>query len=316
MQLPLSTETRPERDRFAFFAEGRSASTGAQRIPLPDTAGPSHPRRSIRSRGPLINLMADAHIIRREARDIARLHQDAYWIFIEGGSDTRCRFAGRDYEMQTGDMYLLDWNAPFEARTQPGYNHQSWLLSKALLDRHLSAAVRSTMPRHLKLSGAGALAANYLETLARNFDYISETSMHGVADTLARLLALAVGAPAGDDLNTHGQARLIDAKRHIEHRLASPELTPASVATALRVSVRALHLLFESDQISFTRYVTGRRLERCRSTLMSDPDRSVTDIAFAWGFGSLSAFYRTFQARFGASPGELRARASRQPTRN
>jgi AraC-like DNA-binding protein len=35
-------------------------------------------------------------------------------------------------------------------------------------------------------------------------------------------------------------------------------------------------------------------------------ERSVTDIAFAWGFNSLVTFYRAFQQAFGAAPGELR----------
>ena len=35
--------------------------------------------------------------------------------------------------------------------------------------------------------------------------------------------------------------------------------------------------------------------------------RSVTDIAFAWGFGSLSSFYSAFQTAYAMSPSELRA---------
>jgi AraC-like DNA-binding protein len=38
-------------------------------------------------------------------------------------------------------------------------------------------------------------------------------------------------------------------------------------------------------------------------------DRSVTDIALAWGFNSLATFYRTFREAFGATPNELRAHA-------
>ena len=39
--------------------------------------------------------------------------------------------------------------------------------------------------------------------------------------------------------------------------------------------------------------------------------RSTGDIAFAWGFGTPSTFYRAFQAAFGLSPGDLRARQLR-----
>ena len=40
---------------------------------------------------------------------------------------------------------------------------------------------------------------------------------------------------------------------------------------------------------------------------MASPTRAVTDIAYAWGFGSLSSFYRAFHAAFGAAPGDCRA---------
>ena len=35
--------------------------------------------------------------------------------------------------------------------------------------------------------------------------------------------------------------------------------------------------------------------------------RAVTELALAWGFGSLTTFYRAFQRAYGAAPGELRA---------
>ena len=39
----------------------------------------------------------------------------------------------------------------------------------------------------------------------------------------------------------------------------------------------------------------------------------MTDIAFAWGFNSLTTFYSAFQRQFGMTPGELR-RAARGGT--
>ncbi len=103
------------------------------------------------------------------------------------------------------------------------------------------------------------------------------------------------------------EARLAQAKQHIERHLAEPDLSPATIASALGVSVRSLHLAFEVEGTSVARTILRRRLEECRSTLVTDPHRPITDIAFAWGFNSLSGFYRAFQAAFGAAPGDLRA---------
>jgi AraC-like DNA-binding protein len=75
--------------------------------------------------------------------------------------------------------------------------------------------------------------------------------------------------------------------------------------------VRQLHLLFEPTGTSFAQYVLSRRLEECRAALMSPiGDRSVADVAFAWGFNSLATFYRTFHQAFGMTPGALRAGSS------
>jgi AraC-like DNA-binding protein len=87
-------------------------------------------------------------------------------------------------------------------------------------------------------------------------------------------------------------------------------LTPEKVAGALKVSVRQLHLLFEPSGTSFSQYVLRRRLEACRSALSNPIEgRSVTNVALAWGFGSLRTFNRTFRQAFGATPRELRVRA-------
>jgi AraC-like DNA-binding protein len=92
--------------------------------------------------------------------------------------------------------------------------------------------------------------------------------------------------------------------------LPEPDLTPARVAAAMKISVRQLHLLFEPTGKSFAEHVLGRRLEECRAILEnpSSRGRSVADIAYAWGFNSLASFYRAFGQRFGVSPGMLRRR--------
>ena len=74
------------------------------------------------------------------------------------------------------------------------------------------------------------------------------------------------------------------------------------------MSERALRALFAPTGVSFNAYVRSCRLEECRAALITDPGRQVSEMALAWGFGSLSTFYRAFQSAFGISPSELRAR--------
>lgn len=101
--------------------------------------------------------------------------------------------------------------------------------------------------------------------------------------------------------------RLHEATRHICRKLADPDLTPTTAAIWLGVSVRTLHAAFEATGGSFFRYVQNRRLDECYAALLAQPDRAVTDVAFGWGFNSMSSFYRAFRAQFGTTPSQLRA---------
>lgn len=92
----------------------------------------------------------------------------------------------------------------------------------------------------------------------------------------------------------------------IEKNLHRYDLTPATVALALGISVRKLHILFAPTGQSFSRYVLTRRLEVARMQLGNDPDRAVIDIALACGIKSSSVFYRGFREAFGMNPGDYR----------
>ena len=132
-----------------------------------------------------------------------------------------------------------------------------------------------------------------------------------VADTLCRLLAVACGGEAGEQGQAIRLARLADAKRYVGLHLADPDLTPETAASALKISVRLLNLLFEPGGTTFTDYVVKRRLEECRAALETG-ERSVTDIAFAWGFNSLATFFRRFREAYGMTPFEMRHQAVRR----
>ncbi len=83
------------------------------------------------------------------------------------------------------------------------------------------------------------------------------------------------------------------------------------MAAALHLSVRTLHKLFADEPETVARRITRRRLERAAADL-ADPrlvGRTVTWIAFSWGFRDAAHFSRAFRQRFGRSPVEHRARA-------
>jgi AraC-like DNA-binding protein len=308
MQLEITTDGVPERDRLALWTDAIFSTLAISVQPLANTDGPYQGRFSARSSGPLLNCSFDSDGFRatRQSREIAYRQWDGYRVYRESSAGVQFTIAGQDVMSSPGDLLIADADAPFEAVPADRYTDESWLLPKALLEPHLPALGRPLVTRLSGHSGVNALAECYLDALTQNWDSISEATMGSVADTLARLIGIACGTEAADQPDAVLAGRLVEARRYIDLHLADRELTPANVAASLSISVRALHLLFEPTGISFSRYVLRRRLEECRAALLSSPTRPVIDIAFAWGFGSLSAFYRAFQAAFGIAPGDLR----------
>jgi AraC-like DNA-binding protein len=132
-----------------------------------------------------------------------------------------------------------------------------------------------------------------------------------VLENLCGLVALACGASEEGRSTGQGSlraARLEAAKQYVDQHLGEPDLSSARTAAALSISLRHLHLLFEPTGVSFSQYVTQRRLLQCQAALTSPTGagRSVADIAFGWGFNSLATFYRAFEREFGMPPSALR----------
>ena len=110
--------------------------------------------------------------------------------------------------------------------------------------------------------------------------------------------------------NTPEPALVRDIRRHVAEHLGDPELSPASVARAVGVSVRHLHrLLAGAGAGSLGEWVRRSRLERCAADLR-DPalaHENLTQIAFRWGFNDSAHFSRSFRAAYHQAPRDYRA---------
>jgi AraC-like DNA-binding protein len=97
-------------------------------------------------------------------------------------------------------------------------------------------------------------------------------------------------------------------KNYIEEHLEDAALTPGVIAHANGISLRYLHQLFRSMEMSVSEWLRMRRLQRCYELLTSPEHatRSITDIAYSVGFSSSSHFSNLFRAAFGVRPSDVR----------
>jgi AraC-like DNA-binding protein len=101
-------------------------------------------------------------------------------------------------------------------------------------------------------------------------------------------------------------ARII---KYINLHLTDNNLSPAEIATAAGISVRHLHRLFSRRFSSVADWIWVQRLERCWRDL-SDPrlrQKSITEIAFFWGFNDSAHFSHSFKRQFGICPRSFRS---------
>ncbi len=97
-------------------------------------------------------------------------------------------------------------------------------------------------------------------------------------------------------------------KTYVRLHLRDPDLTIDRIAAALSCSKRYLHMCFADQGLSITEFIWTERLEQCRRELEEDSPsgRTLTEVAFSWGFTSTSHFSRLFKKRFVPPPSRPR----------
>lgn len=109
-------------------------------------------------------------------------------------------------------------------------------------------------------------------------------------------------------VSDHKAMSILRVKGHVETHLRSADLTPSSVAKALKISTRYINQLLSSEGISLGRYIWQQRLESMARQLR-DPalaNQSMSTLAYACGFNDMTHFSKAFSKKYEQSPSEYR----------
>ena len=162
--------------------------------------------------------------------------------------------------------------------------------------------------------GLGKLIYQFLSTSFAQLRNLSEQSERTVSETIHQLLSYSLLELLGDEPSTPaGEALHLRARAYIVQKLRDPGLNVARIAEALHCSKRYLHFVFANKGNTIDELIWKLRLEGCRNDLKNPAltGRSLTEIAFSWGFNSYPHFSRKFRNEFGASPRSIHAEALR-----
>jgi AraC family transcriptional regulator, positive regulator of tynA and feaB len=163
-------------------------------------------------------------------------------------------------------------------------------------------------------SGVPAVFRDAVLSLKRWSDSLGNSGTEGLADAVVDLMGAVIccAVPINSDCiqrSFHHQDRI---KTFARLNLGNPELSVELIAEAVGLSPRQIHRLFANEEMSLMRWVWVQRLEQCYRELMQDGSarRTISEIAYAWGFNDQAHFSRTFRKHFGVSPRSLRRRSN------
>ncbi|MGC2333080.1 MAG: helix-turn-helix domain-containing protein [Candidatus Acidiferrales bacterium] len=171
-----------------------------------------------------------------------------------------------------------------------------------------------------RFSGRRGIGKLMWSLIPTTFDQIPEMrrgSSHDLAEIVAQMTRVALLELSDKPVSLDSREALRErVKLYIASHLGDPDLSITKLACATGCTKRYLHMVFQSERTSISDYILGLRLERAREDLLrpESSHRSITDIAYSWGFNNSNHFSRCFKEAFGASPRELRAEFSSWPT--
>jgi AraC-like DNA-binding protein len=223
--------------------------------------------------------------------------------------------------LRPGDLTLIDPMLPYEGKFFRG----SKLLVVKVPRRELEARLgktREMIACSIKPIGAedslSSSVSEMLPTLAGKMSMISEEMVGNHAlDLIAVSLAKSIEGRR-PRLSCTKTLVLLNLRAVIEARLTDPKLDAQTAADAAGVSVRYANAVLADDGMSVMRLIQTRRLARCRYAL-EDPNqshRSVSEIAYGWGFSDMTHFGRRFKQAFGILPSECQNLSKRSRTGN
>jgi AraC-like DNA-binding protein len=259
----------------------------------------------------LSRVTSTAQRVRRTPAKIAGASEDYFLVSIQTQGRGRVSQDGRDALLEPGDFALYDSTRPYTLSFDADFQQYVLMLPGPTLRTALRETERLTATAVSGARGAGHLMINMIRTLAADIDTLAPESAAAVADSVTQILVAGLAAlpAAHGKAPSRCQALYREQVRElVRERLRDPALSVGLIASALRLSPSTLHRAWAGEACSLSDWIWSQRLDAARRDLC-DPalaGRSISQIAFYWGFNDAAHFSRAFRARFGCAPSGLR----------
>ena len=252
-------------------------------------------------------------LVTRSKQFIAQTTEDYVKIIYQLNGETTLNQAGRMAHLGPGDWVFFDCSRPYSLAhlpTDPRHLILVLQFPKNVICARLPNIELLTGYTLSSKTGLGKVTYNFIESTLHESTGIKPECAPPLAETLVDLVATNLSQSLGPTRTAaKSQAvTLLEVKAYIHQHLADAHLSSFSIAKALNISKSYLYSLFQGEDTTVNRYIWDLRLEKSRADLANPlhSHRTITEIAFAWGFNNSTHFSRMFKDRFGLSAREYR----------
>ncbi|SHF53060.1 AraC-like ligand-binding domain-containing protein [Acidocella aminolytica] len=217
----------------------------------------------------------------------------------------------RDTKLEPGHITLLDPCMPYSGKFSAGAEMLVLKTPRLLIESRVGPTRDMVCTPVGPAGGQTGILSAYLTALPSYVDTLELAGQEIVQNHVLDLLALSLLSATGRRRSRPSSARAIlhlNIRAAIDGRLSDPTLKPAIVAAAAGISERYANTVLAQHGTSIMRLILARRLARCHNAL-KDPaqaHRTITEIAYGWGFSDMTHFGRAFRVAYGMLPSDFR----------
>ncbi len=249
----------------------------------------------------------------RRRRHIGKVTDALYLVKVQVEGESLIHQRGREAHLRPGDFTLCLSSEPYDLHFAEQYQQVVLAVPQGLMEECVHQPTQYLGARMDSEIVANGLFSQFVMSIASRLEsmdgVLAQRLEANVMDLLATTLGYAQESHKHHLLNLGVKCEyLLRIKHFIRRNLHEEHLCPGLIARAHQISTRYLHMLFEEESETVSRYILRLRLMNCKAALADADFRnySVSEIAYHWGFKDASHFNRAFKSKFGDTPANFR----------
>ncbi|MDB6082817.1 MAG: helix-turn-helix protein [Gammaproteobacteria bacterium] len=258
----------------------------------------------------LCNITVGPHRIERTPELIRRDDRGLLKVVFQTRGRTFLEQGGRQLVLTPGAWSIYDTSRPYRIFNSEPIELLAMLVPRdELIDKSLDVS-GCTLQRLSSEGGLGRVIRKFTRSLLEDLPALSPDLAPDLTATALELIRLAVLEHSRSSCAlSAGELLKERIKTYVRRHLRDPRFSIEMMAAAMKCSKRYLHKAFSGEeQQTLSHYIWSSRLECCQADLLNPKyaGKSITEIAFSWGFNNAAHFSRCFKTRFGVTPSDYR----------